>query len=155
MGNLSDIDWDDIDENKAGGFELLPLGDYLVEIREADTKDNKAGNGTYLALTFEVIDGDHHGRRIWENLTLSHPTQTAVDIGKAKLKRLIKTLGFNGINDSSELQGCQLQIKVGQRKRKDTGDLQNEIKSYAALPAPEAKAPKPAANGSRAPWAKK
>lgn len=156
MGNLSDLDWDDIDESKSGSFDPLPVGSYIVEIISTETRDNNAGTGNYLSVTYEVIDGDHKGRRVWENLTLSHPTQTAVEIGRAKLKRLIKTLGFTGINDSSEMHGHQLNLKLTQKPRKDTKEIQNEVKGYEPLTAPEKPAQhKPQANGAKAPWAKK
>jgi hypothetical protein len=158
MGNLSDLDWEDIDENKASAGVPLPIGQYLVSIIDSETRDNSNGTGDYLSITYEVIEGEHQGRKIFENLTLNHTNQQAVDIGRAKLKRLVKTVGFNGISDSSELHGQNLTVKVGQRKRKDTGDLANEIKAYlpavGAEPAPQKQEPKPAAKTNGAPWKK-
>jgi len=147
MGDLSGIDFDSIDEKFGAAFELLPCGVYDVKLTDASIRDNKAGDGTYLAITFEVIDGDHHGRKFWENLTLSHPNPVAAKIGKASLKRLIMACGLRNVESSCELLGHRLSILIGQRKRKDNGEVINTVRAFSPPTNPAASIAKPAAKG--------
>jgi len=37
-------------------------------------KPTKTGSGTYLELTFQVIEGQYKNRLLWSRLNLSNPT---------------------------------------------------------------------------------
>ena len=69
-------------------FVPLPAGKYLAVIVESEFKPTKSGNGSYLELTFEVIDGEHKGRKLWARLNLDNPNPTAVEIARAELSAI-------------------------------------------------------------------
>lgn len=148
--DLSGIDFDSIDEND-GDFKPLPCGDYDVKIIGAFVRENRNRNGTHLAITLEVVAGDHRGRRIWDNLNLSNKNPDAARIGKVRLKRLVKACGLDGVKSSAELLGRQLSILLGQRLRSNNGELGNVIKVFSPLVKPAKSIAKPAANGATVP----
>ena len=54
-----------------GKFSPVPIDDYLSMIVASEQKDTKSGNGgKYLNLTFEIIDGEFKGRKIFDTLNL-------------------------------------------------------------------------------------
>ena len=53
-------------------------------ITESEMKANKAGTGSYLQLTFEIIEGPYKGRIFWARLNLDSPSATAVQIARGE-----------------------------------------------------------------------
>lgn len=147
MADLRGFDANQVDPST--DFDPLPAGKYLAVITDSEIKPNKAGTGSYLQLTFEVIEGDHKGRLLWARLNLDNPNATAVQIAKAELSAICRAVGVLAPNDSSDLHDLPLVIHVRCKKRQDTGDITNEVKGYspkASLTEPA----KPAAGGTPA-----
>lgn len=122
-------------------FEAIPAGKYLAMITDSETKPTKSGSGSYLQLTFQILDGEYKGRFLWARLNLNNPNATAVQIAKAELSAICRATGVMTPGDSVELHNLPLFITVRCRKRPDTGDVSNEIKGYArqemATPQPQ------------------
>ena len=145
-------DFDATKEAESGGFEPLPEDDYVVAVTESEMKRNKKDTGSYLSLKLQVLDGDCKGRTLFTNLNLDNPNDTAVKIARAELGAICKAVGLGTVRDSSELHDLPFVIRVGLRKREDTGDMQNQIKKY--LSRSEYKAPEAVAAGGKPPWMK-
>jgi len=112
-------------------FDPVPAGRYLAVITASELKPNKAGTGSYLQLTFAIVDGEHKGRFLWARLNLDNPNPTAVAIAKAELSAICRAVGVPAPNDSSDLHDLPLVIHVRCKKRPDTGEVTNEVKGYA------------------------
>ena len=56
-----------------------------AQIIESEVRDASNGNGTYLLAVFEILEGDHRGRKIFQNVTLQNANQQAVEIGQRLL----------------------------------------------------------------------
>jgi len=112
-------------------FEAIPAGKYLAMITDSETKPTKSGFGSYLQLTFQVLEGEYKGRFLWARLNLDNPNATAVQIAKAELSAICRAASVLTPQDSVELHNLPLVITVKCRKRSDTGDITNEIKGYA------------------------
>jgi len=149
MANLNGFNANEVDS--AVGFDPIPAGKYLAVITESEMKPTKAGTGQYLQLTFQVIDGEYKGRLIWARLNLDNPSAMAVKIARAELSAICRAIGVMAPKDSVELHNLPLVIKVGCKKRDDTGDITNEIKGYEGRQQ-TAPAMAPAAAGSTPPW---
>ena len=67
-------------------------------------------------------------RLLWARLNLDNPNATAVQIARAELSAICRAVGVLAPNDSVELHNLPLVIHVRCKKRKDTGELTNEIK---------------------------
>ena len=54
-------------------FEPIPAGKYLAMITESEMKPTKSGSGSYLQLTFQILEGEYKGRFLWARLNLNNP----------------------------------------------------------------------------------
>jgi hypothetical protein len=150
MADLCGFNANDVEPS--GGFEPLPAGKYLAVITASEMKPNRAGTGQLLQLTFQIIEGPFEGRLIWARLNLEHPNATAVQIARADLSAICRAVGVLAPQDSVELHNLPLVIHVRCKKRDDTGEITNEIKSYSKREAPQATPQTgPAASGPP-PW---
>jgi hypothetical protein len=86
-------------------FEVLPPGDYPVVIETASIKQTKAGNGHYVEVTLQVLDGPAKGRKIWDRMNIDNPSQQAVGIAKRQLAALGQSIGIPEIVDTDQLIG--------------------------------------------------
>ena len=126
MADLSGFDANQVEPT--GDFEPIPAGKYLAVITESEMKANKAGTGSLLQLTFQVIEGEHQNRLLWARLNLDHPNAVAVQIARADLSAICRAVGVLAPKDSVELHNLPLVIHVRCKKRTDTGEITNEIK---------------------------
>lgn len=151
MANLSGFDANQVEPT--GDFEAIPAGKYLAVITDSEMKPNKAGTGSLLQLTFQIIEGDYENRLLWTRLNLDHPNATAVQIARADLSAICRAVGVLAPKDSVELHNLPLMINVRCKKRQDTGDVVNEIKGYSPRETKSVRAA-PAASAAPAtpPW---
>lgn len=110
-------------------FDPIPAGVYEAVITESKMQDNKAGNGSMLVLTFEIISGDYAGRKLWEYLNVEHPNATAVEIAYQTLALICKAIGLARVQDSSEMHDRPLLITIKMSKQAD-GTFRNDIKGF-------------------------
>jgi hypothetical protein len=134
----------------AVGFDPVPAGKYVAVITESELKPTKAGTGSYLQLTFQIIEGEFKGRLLWARLNLDNPSEMAVKIARAELSAICRAVNVMAPKDSLELHNLPLTISVGCKKRDDTGEITNEIKGYEGKEQPALATA--AANGSTPPW---
>lgn len=129
------INLDEIPEREDQDFAPLAEGDYVVACTATDYKATKAGDGKYLSCKFQILSGPSKGRIIWENMNLVNPSETAVKIGRQKLKELSKAIGiFGTLNDSAQLHDEPLILRMGLNKK---GEI--EVKKFMSInetPAP-------------------
>ncbi len=150
MANLNGFNASDVDPNV--GFEPVPGGKYLVVINASEMKPTKRGDGAYLQLELEIIEGPHKGRRLWDRLTLEHPNDTTVRIARGTLSAICRAVGVLTPKDSVELHNLPLVATVAIENRKDTGEPTNSVKGYAAREQASAPRPAAAAAGGVPPW---
>ena len=146
-------------------YDPIPEGWYDVEIKGAELRTTKAGNGQYIAVRYDVTGPTHGGRVIYGNLNVSNPNPKAEEIGRQQLGELMRAIGLGVVQDTDQLIGGRLSIKVSIRKSEQYGDS-NDVKGFKALAggaapaAPSAPAPQPAAAPAPAaatapPWAQR
>ena len=131
-------------------FDPVPAGKYLAVITDSEMKPTKSGVGSYLELTFQIIEGECKNRLLWSRLNLDNPNQTAVQIARQELSSICRAVGLMTPNDSAELHNLPLVITVKCKKRDDTGELTNEIKGYAKRELASGQVPQ--ATSSVPPW---
>lgn len=147
-------------------YDLVPAGWYQAIIVESEQVATKAGTGSYLKLRFDIIDGEHSGRVLFDNLNLDNPNQIAVEIAYKALSAICRAVGVMKPESSSDLHDIPLMIKVGIQPAKGEYEASNRIKGYKAVGAtdeqssdepsskPTAKASKPTAKAGKKPWEK-
>jgi hypothetical protein len=151
MANLNGFDANTVDP--ASDFEPIAAGKYLAVIVESEMKATKSGDGHYLELKFQLLEGPYKNRMLWSRLNLDNPNPQAVQIAQAELSAICRATSVLQPKDSVQLHGIPLVIGVRLKRRSDTDELTNEIRSYAK---------KETANGARAqettntpPWARR
>lgn len=151
MANLNGFDASSVEPSRS--FEPLPEGKYEAVITESEMKETRAGNGRYLALTLEIVGGDHAGRRLWDRLNLENPNEKAVDIAKATLSAICRALGILKPKDSAELHNKPLVVRVALR-RDENGETRNDIKGYESAASSKPRELKAGTQAARAPWSR-
>jgi hypothetical protein len=136
-----------------GVFDPIPAGKYPAVIIKSETKSTKAGTGSYLQLTFQIVDGQFKGRQLCARLNLDNPNAQAVQIARAELSAICRAVGVSRPNDSVELHNLPLVIHVKCKKREDTEEIVNEIYGYSKKEAPPPAGSQPQGS-STAPWKK-
>lgn len=131
-----------IGENNTGEKKTyLPLAPalYTVQLKNAEERTTKKGDGMYIDSTFEVVEGEHRGRLIFHKFLLEHPSAKAADIGKQQLDKFLKAVGvsdgFSGIDYDSNRIGeagnrmvvANVKIEKGTNGYKD----RNKITSFS------------------------
>jgi len=142
------------------GYDAVPAGKYQAVITDSEMKPTKTGNGQYLELTFELIEGDYKGRKVWARLNLENPNAQAVQIARADLSAICRAVNVPEPKDSIELHNLPLTITVRCRKNNETDEITNEIKGYASRAGFTGTAAKPAVPppqnaNNQPPWARK
>jgi hypothetical protein len=140
-------------------FTPLPAGWYQTIINGADIKETKTGGGQYINVKYTVTGPTHEGRIVFGILNIKNASSVAETIGRQQLGELMRAIGLSQVQDTDELIGGQLSIKLDIRTQ-DGYEPTNNIKGYKALeggiklmPTSSQKAEAPAK--ASPPWAKK
>jgi hypothetical protein len=140
-------------------FDPLPAGWYSATIGGAEVKATKAGTGEYIAVRYDITGPSHQGRVVFGNLNIKNANPTAEAIGYQQMGELMRAIGLPRIDDTDQLVGGQLQIKLDVRKSEQYGDS-NDVKAFkslagGAMPMAAASAAPKAAAKAAPPWIKK
>lgn len=107
-------------------IDVYAPGKYPVLIEAAEVKQTKAGNGHYIGLTLQILDGPHKGRKLFDNINIDNPSAQCVEIGMRVFSALGRALGLQAVTDTDQLLGG---IVVAHVKAKDG---QNNVRTYSA-----------------------
>lgn len=129
--DLSGFNPEEVDTGSGDSFEPLPAGWYPVVIIDSEEKETRAGNGSYLQLTLEVIDGEFKGRLLWARLNLNNPNPKAVEIAQRDLANICKAVGVMAPKDSSDLHYKPLAARV--KIRPYEGEMRNEVSGFRGI----------------------
>jgi hypothetical protein len=122
----------------ADDLKPIPSGEYRCKIVDGSLFNAKSGTAGYK-LTLQVLDGEHAGQRLWNDIWLS---EAAISLAKRDLGKL-------GVTNLEQLErplpeGIIVVAKVALR-RGDSGEEFNRITRFEVAgiepPAPEPYAP--------------
>ena len=131
----------------AHSFDTLPAGQYEVYVSKSDVKQTKAGNGLYVWLEMTVTSGPFERRKLFAQLNIKNPNETAQKIGNGQLKALCQAVGVERCRDTAELHDIPFIAKVKVKRDQLYGD-KNEIAGFEKLGAQKGQpTTKPAAHG--------
>lgn len=159
---------EDVGENT--GFELLPVGEYTVQLCNHEWKSTKSG-GNMLALTLEVTGPTHEGRKVFDNLNLDCASEEAQKIALRSYKSICLACNAEAFYDGifnvdadtisdyldalpEALYAHDIAVKIGVEKSKDAQyPDKNKITQYGTAAVTNSKPTVPAGKGKPA-WAK-
>jgi hypothetical protein len=110
----------------ANEFGALPGGEYIARIIEGTASTAKTGTHGYK-LTFQVLEGEHSGRRFWHDVWL---TPAAMPMAKRDLGKL-------GVTSLDQLDNplpprIRCRVKLALRKDDDANEY-NRVHSFEVL----------------------
>ena len=132
-------------------YELLPAGKYRAQIVESEMRVTRNGMGQFLWLMLDILEGEHKGRKIFDQLNLVNPNPTTVEIAQRTLSAICHATGRMHVSDSEELHLIPITIQVKIRPPKNGYGESNKVhylplERGAGAPArPQATAPVAAA----------
>lgn len=115
------------DHAEMADFSAIAAGDYIVKVTKSEYKANSKKNGHLLAVTLEVQNKEHKGHKVFVNLNLDNPSETAVEIANNELATICDAIGKAAIKDTDELMGKLMIVKL---KVKDD---RNEVSMYSSM----------------------
>lgn len=156
--NLSTVNLDGVDPNLA--LDPIPAGWQNAVIVDSEMKPSgpnaKDPNGQYMALTLQIIDGEHAGRKLFDNLNLVNVNPTATEIAFKTLKAIYNAIGVAKVDDSAQMHGIPLKVKVKLTRATAEYAARNEIEGYEHVAGPHAVGAGgagPAIGGGQPAWA--
>lgn len=157
-------------------LEVLPPGKYLAQLIESEMLPTKAGDGQFLKLVFEVLEGPATRRKIFDQLNLVNRNDQTVEIAQRTLSAICHAVGQVQVSDSEQLHFKPLVVTLkvepaGPDRHGVHREARNKVAGYSpaatgtagsvpqrpisAAPRPAPAAPPPAARTGAAatpPW---
>jgi hypothetical protein len=100
MANLN-FDATGIEPNQP--FEPLPPGSYVAQIVASEMRPTKKGDGQYLELELEVLEGPYQGWKLFDRLNLVNDNPKTVEIAQRTLSSICHATGRMQVQESVEL----------------------------------------------------
>ena len=141
MANISDTGYQSA--STMDDFSPIPAGEYPAVITESEIKVTKDGQGQYLKLKIEIIEGEFQGRLIFTNLNLWNQNPKASEIARRELATIAAATGKVGASDSAEFHNIPMIVKVAVEPGSGEYGPQNRIKMYSAYGQASAKTAQP------------
>ena len=133
-------------------YEILPPGQYVVQIVRSEMRPTKSGTGQQLVLELDVLEGPQAGRKLFDRLNLVNPNTQAVEIAERTLSAICHATGRMQVQDSEELHLVPMLADVTVQPPKNGYGESNRIRyrpleravQPASQPAQPAAQPQPA-----------
>lgn len=132
MANLG-INFNASDHEDMADFTPVPVGDYVVIMKDSEVKETKNGKGAYLNCTFEIIEGQFRGRLLFSILNLWNQNETAVKIAKQELATIGRACGVLSATDSSMFHNRPMIAHVAIEESDPKYGPKNVIKNYKSV----------------------
>jgi len=143
------IDFNAEEVEPQSDFSPLPVGNYTVVITQSEMKPTKTGNGQYLQLTLQVVEGEFKNRLIFDRLNIQNPNSVAQQIAQKALSSICRAVGVMHPKDSEELHDKPFSVKIGIRPASGEYGESNIVRGYSSLSSST-----PVKKGSGKPWEK-
>lgn len=105
-----------------GEYTPVPAGIYDAAIVATEEKRTKAGDGSYLKLTLQILSGPFKGRTLYDMLNLDNPKPDTVKIAQQTVSAICHAVNKLHVTREEEWIGIPIQIKTSIRKNEEYGD---------------------------------
>mgnify|MGYP003428993428 CR=1 FL=1 len=128
-------------------IDPIPAAWYIAAIDQSEMKPTNDGQGAFLEVRYNVLDGQYVGRKVFARFNLRNNNQQAVEIAYKQLSAVCHSTGVLDCTDSNLLHGIPHKIKVTlrqggpklNREGQPTGENyepSNEIKGWKGVNEP-------------------
>lgn len=114
-------------------MEAIPAGWYNAMVDESEMKPTKDGQGSYLQLRFTILDGQYVKRKVFTRLNINNKNAAAQEIAYRQLSAIAHAIGELQVQDSQQLHGKPLKIKVTFRPADGDYDASNDINGFKSI----------------------
>lgn len=123
-----------------GAQDALPAGWYNAAADESEMKPTKDGSGAFLQIRFNILDGAQVGKKLYTRLNIKNMNPVAVEIAFKELSAICHATGIIQLQDSAQLHGVPLKVKVKLRTASADGQYEasNDITAYKNVNDPSA-----------------
>jgi len=131
--DVSDIDLTQVPDQDT--FEPVPDGEYVCAVKHTEGRETKAGDGKYLQVELQIVEGPYAGRLLWDRLNLFNPSEKAQNIARRQFRSLWNAAGLAEdapTKDTSMLHGKIVQTSVVVSPARGQYGPSNDIKGYTA-----------------------
>ncbi len=125
-------------KEKLDDYSPIPAGDVIAQITKSGYKETKAKTGHYLQLIWNIVNGPHRGRMLYDNLNLKNPNPIAEEIANKALNSICDACEKVGVQDSEELHGIPCKLTLAVKEKTSNQPASNEIKGYKKATAEDA-----------------
>jgi hypothetical protein len=115
MNTRLDTPFDVDTEEGSQPFEPLPPGKYRAEIFTAECGRTNNGRGVRVSLTWQVIDGPHAERMVFQHILIEHDSEKAQKIGRGMFKDVCACCGITEpVTDLEVLyfKPCAISVRI-------------------------------------------
>ena len=140
---MAKFDWDNNDYDTPTDFAIIPEGtEVKLKCTEAEDKETSSG-GEMVAATFVIVEGEHKGRKIWQNFNMVNKSEKAQNFGRRMIAGWARACGKPNAKNTDELLEKPFWAKLGIEKGTGQYKDKNTIASYLMPEGASAPAPKP------------
>ncbi len=134
--------------------EVLPPGKYEGQIVASEMRPTKDGNGSYLWLEIDILEGIYQGRKLFDRLNLVNANPQTVEIAQRTLSAICHAVGKMRVSNSEELHLIPMKLDVRVQPPKNGYGETNTIRylprdGAGTQPAPVQPQPSQAAAATR------
>ncbi len=116
---MASLDYNAGDYEPSKPLGPVPNGTYLVQITESEMKNANSGNGKYLSLTTQIIEGEFKDRKVFINLNIHNQSEQAQRIAREQMSAICAAVNVMNPQDSVQLHNLPFMIDVKCKKGKD------------------------------------
>ena len=91
-------------------YDLLPEGTYIVTISEVNSPKEPRFGEESVSVKLEIIEGEHTGRLIFDNLYSQHSNEKLVNLSKHKLNGYCAALSRPKLTSILDLLNGRLKV---------------------------------------------
>lgn len=142
MANLGNFDASQVDP--LATYEVIPPGKYLAQIVASEMRVTKDGQGQYLWLELDILDGALAGRKLFDRLNLVNNNPQTVEIAQRTLSSICHACGRMQVKDSDELHLIPIFVDVRVKPPKGEYGESNQVRYLPREPVSQSKANAPA-----------
>lgn len=139
---MAKFDWDNNDYDTPTDFATIPE-DTEVKLKCTNCEDKETSTGgEMVAATFVIVEGEHKGRKIWQNFNTVNKSEKAQNFGRRMLAGWARACGKPNAKNTDELLEKVFWAKLGIEKGTGQYKDKNIIASYLMPEGASASAPK-------------
>lgn len=136
---MADLNSFSFDNKKALESNLVPDGEYLIQIPPLQTKYGSRGDSSRLSGMAKIVGPigiKEIGRQVPLDFTMENSNPEAVKIGHRQLAQMLKAAGKPDAKNTDEVSGSRVLAKVKIRPASDDGQFEarNQVVGFRPDP---------------------